>query len=91
MYKKKEESRHLIGMKMKINKPICKTNNILKDNKFTLEEEAYRYEEDLEYVFYNTREVLNNLRFYTEYRVSWNDYRNKTPTLPYNCVKKRKT
>ena len=75
---------------MKTRKPICKTNNILKDNKFTIEEEALRYEEDLEAVFDNPREFLDNLQFYTEYRVSWKNYSNKIPTLPYKYVKIQK-
>ena len=74
---------------MKIDKPICKTNNILKDNQFTLEEEACRYDMDLQRVYDNPRKFLDDLQFYTEYRVRWNDYRSKTPTLPHNHVHKR--
>lgn len=74
---------------MKIDRPICKTNNILKDNRFTKEEEAERYERDLSWVYFNPREVLDNLETFSEYRVSWNDYRSKTPTLPYSKVNKR--
>lgn len=62
---------------------ISKINSKLKSNDFTLTQEVELYDRQLQDVFDNPRQYLDNLNFLTEYKVRWKDYRYNTPVLPY--------
>lgn len=68
---------------------LLKNNSWLKDSHYDIEDEERVYREQLKDVYNNTRWYLDNLDYMAEYRVRWNDYRSKTPTLPFRAVKKR--
>ena len=61
-------------------KRICKTNNWLDKNGFTIDEEEKFYKEQLEAVFFDPRFFLDNLETFQEYRVSWGSYTKKSIT-----------
>lgn len=65
-------------------------NNRLEDCGYTLAEQIKIYDEQLEELFKNPREFLDSLDFVKTYRVSWKDYRDHTPTLPFAHVKKKR-
>ena len=66
-----------------------KQTSWLKEHGYSIADEEDIYNAQLDDVAENIRWYLDNLRFMREYRVSWNCYRSKTPTLPYNHVKTR--
>lgn len=53
---------------------ITKYNNWLKDNEYSLTEEAEIYDEILQDVFHNPRWYLDNLESLSTFRVSWHRY-----------------
>lgn len=65
-------------------------NNHLKTNGYSLQEESDIYDACINEVLENTRHILDNLDYLVEFRVSWKNYRGKTPTLPLNHVEKAK-
>ena len=60
---------------------VCKTNNWLKDNGYTLQEEIEIYKRQLQDIIDNPRWYLDNLEYLVTYRVRWKNYRNNKPTL----------
>lgn len=67
---------------------LFQNNNLLKNNGYTLADEAEIYDNQLVDIIENTRWYLDNLDTMPTYRVSWKNYRSKTPPLPYRFVKK---
>ena len=67
---------------------LMKDNNHLKNNGYSLEEEGQIYEDNLQEVLDNTKQILKDLDYLVEFRVSWKNYRWKTPTLPLKYTKK---
>jgi hypothetical protein len=54
---------------------FCHTNNNwLKEQGYTVEEEAKLYDDQLQDILDNTRWYLDNLEFMRQYRVSWGNY-----------------
>ena len=53
---------------------LRRTNNWLKDNDYTLEDEGKLYDDQLTDIIENTRWYLDNLDFLSTYRVSWQRY-----------------
>lgn len=68
---------------------FMKESNRLKDNGYDEVEEAEIYDACLEDVYANPRWYLDNIEFLSEFRVSWEDYRTSTPTLPLRHVNQR--
>jgi len=66
----------LVGMRM-MDVFLMKTNNHLKDNGYSLDEEEEVFNDCLKRVFDNPRFYLDNLLDLREFRVSWIDYRGK--------------
>ena len=55
----------------------------LKDNGYSPQEEMQIFWESLQFVIDNPRFVLDNLHRYQDFRVSWHNYKTKTPvTIP---------
>lgn len=69
---------------------LLKDNNHLKDNGYELEEQWLVYDEQLEELLANPRWYLDNFHDMTEYRVSWHNYRYKTPVIPGHMTNRRK-
>lgn len=63
-------------------------NNRLQENGYDVGEEESIYERTLQDVLENPRWYLDHLSMLVEYRVSWKDYRDPTPTLPLKHVVK---
>ncbi len=62
----------------------------LKENGFTVDEEAELYEAQLQDILEHTREYLDNIEFMTPYYVSWKNYSFRTPTIPHKYTKDEK-
>lgn len=69
---------------------LLKNRTNLKDNGYSLSEEEEIYDTLLNDVFFHPRWFLDNLYKMTTFRVSWHDYRKKSPVLPRKHTKKRK-
>jgi hypothetical protein len=55
----------------------------------TIDEQAFIYDNQLEDCYNNPRFYLDNFEYWTEYRVSWIDYKHTKITLPYKSRKAR--
>ena len=55
--------------------------------KITEQDEERLYDEQLEDLFLNAREYLDQLDYMISYRVSWKDYRERSATLPRRHIK----
>jgi len=66
------------------------TGTHLKANGYTFEQEKEIYDAQLQDIIDNPREYLDGINHMAEYRVSWKDYREKTPTVPYKFVADKK-
>lgn len=69
---------------------LLKKRTNLKDNGYSLVEEGVIYDEQLYELYMNPRWYLDNLDKMTTFRVRWNNYGLKTPTLPLKHIKNRK-
>ena len=65
-------------------------SNHLADNDYSLAEQAKIYDDQLADLLLNTRWYLDNLDFLPTYRVSWKNYSNNRPTVPYKYTLKGK-
>lgn len=60
---------------MPIKVKILRTNNWLKDNGYSLEDELEIYNSQLQDILLHTRWYLDNLEYLIQYRVRWVNYR----------------
>jgi hypothetical protein len=74
------------GIKVK----LASRSNYLRDSEYTLADEALLYEQLLQDIYDNPRWYLDNFQELPEFRLSWANYRTKTPILPYKYVEKQK-
>ena len=74
-------SRPLVGRKMikMIRVRLKKTNNWLKDNGYSQEEECQIFEDQLNDILENVRGYLDSLEYLPTYRVSWQRYTGNKP------------
>ena len=75
-----------MGINIKIN--VHPINNWLKENGYTLEDEIELYNKQLQDVYDNPRDYLDNLEYLRTYRVRWKNYHYKTATIPHSFIKK---
>jgi len=68
---------------------LTKSNNWLNKNDYDISEEEEIYDFCLAHVLENTRWYLDNLENLKEFRVSWKNYSNNKPVVPFKYVKKQ--
>ena len=62
---------------------LLPTKSRLKDNGYSPEEEVEVFLESLQFVIDNPRFVLDNMYKWRDFKVSWHNYKSKTPvTIP---------